>query len=143
MIISSFVQRVIIATVLALSATMAFAQTMPGASTVRPSGYQAATGDPGVGRALFNDTTLSTNEMSRASCHVKHRAFSASFAKPYPHQIAMARTQLGLKKVFLDEMVLVCMLMPMAAKPLPWNSKELANLSSYVTELQKSFKPAR
>ncbi|MDR3370420.1 hypothetical protein [Rhodoferax sp.] len=31
---------------------------------------------------------------------------------------------------------------PMAAKPLPWNSKELAGLAAYLLTVQKTFKPS-
>jgi hypothetical protein len=31
----------------------------------------------------------------------------------------------------------------MAAKPLPWDSKELAALSAYTLEVQKGFKPGK
>lgn len=132
--------RVLIAIALALAAAMAFADANPGASTIRPPGYKPLRGDPDAGKALFNDKRLSTNGMSCASCHANHGAFSTSFAKPYPHTVAMARNELGHKSVYLDEMVQACMVMPMAAKPLPWNSKELADLTAYVTELQKTFK---
>lgn len=141
--IESSARRVLIATALALAAAMASAETNPGASTIRPPGYKPLKGDAGAGKALFNDTKLSTNGMSCASCHANHGAFSTSFAKPYPHTVAMARDQLRRKRVYLDEMVQACMVMPMAAKPLPWNSKELADLTAYVSELQKTFKPAR
>jgi cytochrome c len=141
--LDSTARRVLIATGLALAAAMAFAQTNPAAATVRPSGYKPLKGDSEAGKVLFNDTKLSTNGMSCASCHANHGAFSASFAKPYPHTVAMARDRLGRKSVYLDEMVQACMVMPMAAKPLPWDSKELANLTAYVAELQKTFKPAR
>ncbi|MEW9900888.1 cytochrome c peroxidase [Chitinivorax sp. PXF-14] len=141
--LDSTARRVLIATGLALAATMAFADTNPGAATVRPPGYKPLKGNPEAGKALFNDTKLSTNGMSCASCHANHGAFSTSFAKPYPHTVAMARDQLGRKSVYLDEMVQACMVMPMATKPLPWNSKELADLTAYVAELQKTFKPAR
>lgn len=140
--IDSSAWRVLIATVLALAAAMAFAETNPAASTIRPPGYKPLKGDPNPGKMLFNDTKLSTNGMACASCHANHGAFSASFAKPYPHTVVMARDQLGRKSVYLDEMVQACMVMPMAAKPLPWNSQELADLTAYVTELQKTFKPA-
>ena len=140
--LDSTARRVLIATGLSLATAMAFAQTSPAAATtVRPTGYKPLKGDPEAGKALFNDTKLSTNGMSCASCHANHGAFSASFAKPYPHTVAMARDQLGRKSVHLDEMVQACMVMPMAARPLPWNSRELANLTAYVAELQKTFKP--
>jgi hypothetical protein len=56
--------------------------------------------------------------------------------------VAMPRDQAGLKQVQADEMVQFCMVVPMAARPLPWASKELAALTAYTLELQKSFKPA-
>jgi len=140
--IDSSAWRALIATALALAMATAFAETNPGASTIRPPGYKPLKGDPDAGKVLFNDTKLSTNGMACASCHANHGAFSASFAKPYPHTVAMARDQLGRKSIYLDEMVQACMIMPMAAKPLPWNSKELAELTAYVAELQKTFKPA-
>ncbi|WP_018607450.1 c-type cytochrome [Uliginosibacterium gangwonense] len=140
--LDSTARRVLITTGLALAASMAFAQTNLAASTVRPSGYKPLKGDPEAGKVLFNDTKLSTNGMSCASCHANHGAFSTSFAKPYPHMVVMARDRLSLKSVNLDEMVQACMVIPMAAKLLPWNSKELANLTTYVAELQKTFKPA-
>jgi cytochrome c len=139
--IESSAWRALIATTLALAAALAFAEPNPGAPTIRPPGYKPLKGDPGAGKALFNDTKLSSNGMSCASCHANHGAFSSSFAKPYPHTVAMARDRLGRKSVYLDEMVQACMIMPMAAKPLPWNSTELADLSAYVSELQKTFKP--
>lgn len=140
--LDSNLRRLLIATGLSLLTGLGFAQTSPAAaSIVRPAGHLPLKGDPEAGKALFNDTKLSTNGMSCASCHAKHGAFSASFAKPYPHTVAMARDQLGRQSVHLDEMVQACMIMPMAAKPLPWNSKALANLSAHVAELQKTFKP--
>lgn len=134
------VRRVLIATGFTFVSSLAFADTNPAASTVRPFGYKPLKGDPEAGKQLFNDTKLSTNGMACVSCHANHGAFSASFAKPYPHTVAMARDQLGRKNVHLDEMIQACMVMPMAAQPLPWNSKELADLTSYLAELQKSFK---
>lgn len=114
-----------------------------GAQTVRPAGYKPIVGDPVLGEKLFNDTKLSTNGMSCASCHANHGSYSNSFAKPYPHMVVMARDQLGRKKVYLDEMIQVCMVMPMAAKPLPWDSQELAALVAYVEQQQKTFKPTK
>lgn len=135
-------RHVWIAAVLTLAASAAFADTRS-AAIVRPPGYKPLKGDSLAGEALFNDKKLSTNGMACATCHANHGAFSASFAKPYPHTVAMARDQLGRKAVYLDEMVQVCMLMPMAAKPLPWGSHELADLTAYVAGLQKTFKPAQ
>jgi len=130
------------AAVATLAVPTAFAAGDPGAQITRPAGYKPLVGDAALGEKLFNDTKLSTNGMSCASCHANHGAFQASFAKPYPHTVAMAKEQLGRKTVYLDEMIQGCMVMPMAAKPLPWDSKELADLTAYTASLQKSFKPS-
>lgn len=115
----------------------------PGAPITRPAGYKPMAGNAALGEKLFNDAKLSTNGMACASCHANHGAFQASFAKPYPHTVAMAEEQLGRKAVHLDEMIQACMVMPMEAKPLPWNSKELAGLTAYLLTVQKTFKPSR
>jgi cytochrome c peroxidase len=130
----------------ALAAPLAFAAddsgASPGAQITRPAGYKPIAGDAKLGEKLFNDTQLSTNGMACATCHANHGAFQASFAKPYPHTVQMAQEQLGRKSVHLDEMIQACMVMPMAAKPLPWDSKALAALVAYVQIQQKSFKPS-
>ena len=125
-----------------IAAPAAFAADDAGAQITRPAGYKPMVGDAKLGEKLFNDVKLSTNGMSCASCHANHGAFSDSFAKPYPHTVAMAREQLGRKTVYLDEMIQGCMVMPMAAKPLAWDSKELAGLVAYLQVQQKSFKPS-
>jgi len=128
---------------LAASALPAAAQGNPVDSTSRPAGYQPRPGDPAAGEKLFNDTRLSSNGMSCASCHANNASFSDSFAQPYPHAVAMARDQLGRQTIHLDEMVQACMVMPMAARPLPWDSKALADLTAYMAQVQKTFKPSR
>lgn len=138
----STARRGLVAGVLVCAATLAGAQADPAAATIRPPGYVPRPGHAAAGQLLFNDPKLSTNGMSCATCHAHHGAFSASFAQPYPHTVAMARDRLGRKRVYLDEMVQACMVMPMAAPPLPWQSSELADLSAYVAALQKTFKPA-
>lgn len=124
-----------------LVALPAFAQSAQALSMTRPAGYKPRAGDPKTGERLFNDTKLSTNGMSCASCHANQASFNASFALPYPHKVAMANDQLGIKNIHLDEMVQACMSMPMAAKPLPWDSKKLADLTAYMAQVQKTFKP--
>lgn len=94
------------------------------------------------GERLWKDTKLSTNGLSCNTCHQSNAAFNATFAKPYPHPVEMPKDRAGLKQVNIDEMVQLCMLIPMAAKPLPWDSKELAALSAYSLQVQKTFKPA-
>ncbi len=125
-----------------VAAPAAFAADDAGAQITRPAGYKPMAGEATLGEKLFNDVKLSTNGMSCATCHANHGAFQASFAKPYPHTVAMAKEQLGRKTVYLDEMIQGCMVMPMAAKPLAWDSKELAGLVAYLQVQQKSFKPS-
>ena len=96
----------------------------------------------GEGKRLWSDTRLSTNGMSCNTCHQGNSAFNPTFAKPYPHEVAMPRAQSGLKRVSTEQMVQFCMIVPMAAKPLPWNSKALAALTAYTGEVQKGFMKA-
>jgi len=111
----------------------------------RPTGYRPYQGDKTAlvtaGERLFNDGELSTNTMSCDTCHQGGSTFQPSFAKPYPHWVAMAAERAGLKQIHLDEMVQLCLVAPMASKPLPWDSMELAALVAYVGEVQKGFKP--
>jgi cytochrome c len=112
----------------------------------RPAGTRLATGKRAAlvteGRKLWSDKTLSSNGLSCATCHAGNASFSPGFAQPYPHRVAMADEKFGVKQVRLDEMVQGCMVMPMAAKPLPWDSRKLAALTAYAGEVQKTFKPA-
>lgn len=93
------------------------------------------------GERLWKDTKLSINGLSCGTCHQGNAAFNPTFAKPYPHQVAMVKERAGLSQVNMDEMVQMCMIVPMASKPLPGDSKELAALSAYSLQVQKTFKP--
>ncbi len=92
-----------------------------------------------MGKKLFHDTSLSTNGGSCATCHADHGLFKSTFLQPYPHRVNMAKSRFGLNSIHLDEMVQLCMVVPMESKPLPWNSKELAALVAYVEDVQQSF----
>jgi cytochrome c len=112
---------------------------------LRPKGSKLQGGNSAQlakeGKALFNDPKLSTNGMSCATCHVDNQAnFAPGFAKPYPHVVAMVNQKSGVAEVNLDEMVQFCMVVPMAAKPLPWDSRQLAALTAYAAELQTAFR---
>lgn len=110
---------------------------------LRPAGTKLASGKKADlvkrGKTLFNSTKLSTNGLSCANCHQNLENFANDFAKPYPHQVAMANEKSGLAEIQLDEMVQLCMIVPMAAKPLKWDSRELAALTAYTSELQTEF----
>ena len=113
---------------------------------LRPKGTKLMPGNHAElikeGEKLFRDTKLSTNGMACINCHENVGGFMPSFAKPYPHEVAMAKQKGGVKSVHLDEMVQICMVVPLEAKPLPWDSKQLAALTAYSAELQKSFRTA-
>lgn len=116
------------------------------AVVTRPAGTHLANGkhDDLVkeGEVLWNNVKLSSNGMSCNTCHQNHNTFSASFSKPYPHKVNMVKERAGIKgEVHLDEMVQFCMLAPMASKQFPWNSRELAALTAYTAEVQKTYKP--
>lgn len=92
------------------------------------------------GEKLFKNTSLSTNGMSCNTCHSGNNSFGKTFAKPYPHYVGMAKDKAGMKQINADEFVQFCMVVPMAAKPLGWESKKLAALTAYVEDVkQKDF----
>lgn len=113
-------------------------------SVKRPANYQPYQGSQAglkaYGAKLYKDTKLSSNSLSCETCHQGNNLFQPSFAKTYPHEVAMAKTQFGMSQVVLDEMVQICMVAPMASKALGWESRELAALTAYVASLQTSFK---
>ena len=93
------------------------------------------------GERLWKDTKLSTNGLACQTCHVNNLAFNPTFGRPYPHPVAMAKDRAGLKQINTDEMVQFCLIAPMLAKTLPWDSRELAALTAYTREVQRGFKP--
>jgi mono/diheme cytochrome c family protein len=91
------------------------------------------------GEKLFNDTSLSSNGLSCATCHANGAGYNATFKNEYPHVVAMGQRDFGMDMVHLDEMVQICMVAPMAAEPLEWGSEELAALTEYSRVEQKKF----
>lgn len=91
------------------------------------------------GEALWKDTSLSTNGAACATCHAGGAQFQASFATPYPHEVAMVRQMSGVGEIQAAEMVQFCMLQPMQAEPLSWSSRELVALTAYVEHVQRDY----
>jgi hypothetical protein len=92
------------------------------------------------GAELWNDKSLSkAGTTACSSCHAGYAMMNASFSEPYPHAVKMAKERAGLDEVTAAEMVQLCMVIPMAAEPLAWESAELAALSAHVEELQRGF----
>ncbi|MEH6579167.1 MAG: hypothetical protein V7731_19065 [Amphritea sp.] len=92
-----------------------------------------------LGEKLWNDTSLSTNGLSCNACHQGNALFQPSFKQPYPHPVKMANDRAGMKTIDMDEMVQICLVVPMATKTMPWDSKELAALTAYTGVVQKGY----
>lgn len=109
----------------------------------RPAGfkenYHSTPAKIMAGEVMFKNVKLSTNGLSCASCHAGGASYKASFSQPFPHRVEMASATYGVDKVNLDEAIQMCMLGPMASKPLAWNSAELENLVAFISEEQKKF----
>jgi len=95
------------------------------------------------GAELFEDTSLSTNGMACATCHADLAQYGDSFAEPYPHAVGMASDMAGLDQVTAAQMVQLCMMVPMAAAPLPWDGVELAALTAHVEAERERFAATR
>lgn len=110
---------------------------------LRPAGVKLFAKGPrnkltGYGAKLFKDTSLSSNGLSCNDCHATNDLFNASFNKPYPHKVSMAKERAGVtRNLSADEFVQFCMMAPMATKPLPWRSRELAALAAYVEDVKQ------
>lgn len=109
----------------------------------RPEGYKSYQGDVvelrAMGKELFNDTSLSSNGLSCATCHTNGMVYLDTFKNEYPHFVAMGKRDFGMDMVHLDEMVQICMVAPMAAELLEWGSKELAALTEYTRQEQQKY----
>lgn len=92
-----------------------------------------------AGEKLWNDSSLSTNGLSCSTCHSNYGSFGATFNHPFPHKVNMADAS-GISKIDLDEMVQLCLVVPMKGTPLAWNSRELGALTAYTAEVQKGFR---
>ncbi len=111
----------------------------------QPEGAKLAGGDPASlrteGERLWNDTSLGKSGAACSTCHYQsYGQMQPGFAKPYPHPVDMPAQRAGVSEVNAAEMVQFCMIVPMAAEPLPWSSPELAALTAYVESLQSGYK---
>ena len=110
----------------------------------QPRGVKLAAGKDLVaqGEELWNDRTLGKSGLACANCHINnYLQMQSTFAKPYPHHVAMPAQQAGVDEVNAAEMVQFCMLVPMATDPLAWESTELAALAAYVEDIRPGYKP--
>ncbi|MEM6986073.1 MAG: hypothetical protein AAF499_06000 [Pseudomonadota bacterium] len=113
---------------------------------VRPEGKSQHEADVGdlerLGERLFADRSLSDNGLACISCHAGMNLYNSSFTEPYPHRVTMPFERAGLDTVDAESMVQFCMVFPMAADPLPWQSRQLAALSAYVEKVQREYADA-
>lgn len=120
--------------------------TIPLDHVVRPAGEAAfeASHDEleELGEQFFKDSSLSSNGLACVSCHAGMSFYNKTFREAYPHRVAMPYKRAGLETVDAESMVQFCMIMPMAAAPLPWQSKELAALAAYVEKVQVAYAAA-
>ncbi len=128
-------------------AAPAFAQTsaasgMDDTSILRPKGYKPAyppnKSAMNRGKALFNDTKLSTNGKACAQCHADANSFGPRFKSPYPHAAMNSKARFGVDQMNLDEVIQVCMQGPMRNVPLEWGSPEQIDLTTYLLKVQSS-----
>ncbi|MFW5678625.1 MAG: hypothetical protein ACOC3D_00025 [Pseudomonadota bacterium] len=92
-----------------------------------------------MGAQLFADPSLGATGASCATCHEGFQNYRGTFAEPYPHFVRMGRDMAGMDEVKAAEMVQLCMVVPMGADPLPWDSVELAALTAYVEAERARF----
>ena len=71
--------------------------------------------------------------------HTNGMVYLDTFKNRYPHFVAMGKRDFGMDRVHLDEMVQICMVAPMVAEPLEWDSKELAALTEYTPQEQQKY----
>ncbi len=131
-------------TVLAVIATSPVgAQNVGSEQVSQPAGtqlHEAPTDElEARGAELFVDASLGTTGMSCSTCHADFQSYSDTFKEPYPHRVQMGQDVAGLAEVNAAEMVQLCMVVPMGAEPLPWDSVELAALAAFVEAEQKRF----
>ena len=102
----------------------------------------SGSGSAAAGKKLWNDRLLGKTGLACSSCHINdYTLMNPTFREPYPHRVAMPEQQGGVSAVNAAEMVQFCMLVPMGADPLPWDSVELASLTAYVESIQDGYKP--
>ncbi len=113
----------------------------------RPQGTVAATASNDellkMGEQLWQNPSLSKNgKTSCASCHKGNtRMFKKSFLEPYPHYVKMPSKKAKMETITAEGMVQFCMLAPMKADTLAWDSLELAALTAYTEQVvQKAYR---
>lgn len=124
-------------------ATPAIGQEITKDKIVRPAGAKSAP-VAGIdlvkrGEALFSEKRLSKNDMSCATCHSNFDGYNETFKQPYPHMVSMPKEMTKLDTVNAETMVQFCLMAPMQAEPLAWDSLDLAALTAYVEKVRVEY----
>ena len=94
------------------------------------------------GKVLFNDPALGTTEMSCNSCHweggTKPGTMGEMEIKPFMNVAASfpKHVMMAQKVITLDQIINMCIMMPMKGTPLKWDDQRLADLSAYVASVK-------
>jgi cytochrome c peroxidase len=129
--------------VAALSVAGAAATAQDTADLVQPEGWSLPQGDRAAlvdrGAELFDDPSIGETGSACSTCHDDFANYNETFREPYPHFVAMGKDMFDMDEVTAAEMVQLCMVVPMGAAPLPWDSGELAALAAYVEDERERF----
>ena len=95
-----------------------------GATPIREKAIKDPAKLASKGASLWGDASLGTSGNSCSTCHPNGAGLKST---PWPKFISMADDTLTV-----DQMINFCMLNPMKAKPLEWNSQKMTALAAYV-----------
>ena len=104
-------------------------------SEFRKKGFMAEAEAVSSGEKLWNDPKLGKSGLSCNTCHKGGQSLHLDKVGPFPHFVKMPNDV-----VTLDQMINFCMLKPMKAKPLRWDSRELTALAAYYQQIVMEHK---
>lgn len=126
----------------AILAPGAFAQDLDPEPLTQPADVEYAEPTEELiarGEELYNDASLGTSGNACMTCHADFANYNDTFKAPYPHFVQMAQSRAGMDEVTAAEMVQLCMVVPMMAEPLDWESPEMRALVAYVKDERERF----
>lgn len=130
----------LLAPVLIAASVTAYGQAtrIPPKDVTRPAGSKPFAGEASKllasGVVRHGDTKLSPAGRSCNTCHAEADSYNATFKKPWPHFVESVKAKTGLDAITAEGMVQFCMISTMGARPLPWDSEELAALTAFVLD---------
>lgn len=129
--------------VLAVSTISVAGWAQDRADLTQPEGWSLPEGDRAAlvarGAELYDDPSIGESGSACMTCHTDFENYNETFRNPYPHFVAMGKNMFDMDEVTAAEMVQLCMVVPMASEPLPWDSEELAALTAFVEDERERF----